>query len=668
MPGSRPSEAMRHSLLKEWSTAVSGALILGALGAGALAEAGSVREWLMVAAALVAGADVAGRAIRGLRDRHVSIELLVTLAAGGALVIGEYWEAAAVTFLFQLGAYLEKRTMRSTRAALGDLLDVAPERALVVRDGETVEVSPGEVAVGEVVVVKPGSRVPVDGEVLSGAAAVDESMITGEPMPADKGEGSQVFAGTVAQAGLLRVRATAVGTATTLARVIQRVEEAQEAKAPAQRFMERFARWYTPGIIGLASVTLIVTADLELALTLLVIGCPGALVISTPVSIVAGIGRAARSGILIKGGQHLEDAGRIDVMALDKTGTLTEGRPRLVNAVLLSDQAERVMAGAPAVSGGRSVQEDLRSEPPLAFDATVSFGDEGISEHSGSDGRAWLIRLAATAEVGSDHPLAKPVVAAARAMGPVPSPDTMRDYPGQGITATSDAREIAVGNTALMRSLEISLPTEAKTRMEEERSRGRTVSVVAVDGRVAGLLVFADTLRPEASEAVRRLRQAGVNRVVMLTGDSAPAVAAIARAAGIDEVHAELLPEDKQTRVAELRRDGRVVAMVGDGINDAPALATADVSVAMGAAGTDVALETADIALMADDLLKLPEAVRLSRLTRSNILQNVAVALLTVTALLAGVLVGEVHMAGGMLIHEASVLLVIGNAMRLLKA
>ncbi len=315
---------------RKWLTIISGSLIV--LGLIALYGFGLRGLWAasMLAAAFVAGSDIAWRAFHALRIRHFSIELLVTVAAIGALFIGEYWESAAVTFLFSFGAWLEARTLRQTRGALADLLKAAPEIATVIRDGQPVEIAASAVQPNEVVLVRAGNRIPVDGEVIDGNAAVSEAAITGEPIPAEKAPGSHVHAGTIAENGVLRIRATGIGADTTLARIIRRVEEAQEERAPSQRMIERFAQWYTPGIMVLALGAWAVTQDIRLALTLLVVACPGALVISTPVSIVAGIGRAARSGILIKGGQHLESAGRIDMLALDKTGTLTEGRPSLV--------------------------------------------------------------------------------------------------------------------------------------------------------------------------------------------------------------------------------------------------------------------------------------------------------------------------------------------------
>ena len=612
-------------------TLTSGALIVAALIAGHLLALDTLRDALMILAALVAGWDIAARAFFALRNRHVSIELLVTIATVGALAIGEYWEAAAVTFLFMLGAYLEARTMSRTRRALQELLELAPTSAIVLRDGQQVEVMPHMVAPGEIVLVKPGAKVPVDGEVVVGRAAINESAITGESLPVDKSEGDRVFAGTVSQNGVLQVRATGVGADTTLARIVRRVEEAQEERAPTQRFIERFAQWYTPAIILLSAVAYILSRDIELALTLLVIGCPGALVISTPVSIVAGIGQAAKRGILIKGGEYLENAAKITALALDKTGTLTRGEPHLTDVIALTPEPDD-----PRADGFSPAQQRV-------------------------------LRLAAIAEAGSEHPLAAPVVAEARASGDIPHADAFENLPGRGIVARQNGQRIAVGTPALMAELGVPVSAAAEAQMAALKEAGKTAVLVALDGEAIGVLGIADVPRESAPAVVARLRRAGLKQIAMLTGDDPRTAQAIGRAVGIDAIEAGLLPEDKLARIRQLQREGHVVAMVGDGVNDAPALAAAEIGIAMGAAGTDVALETADIALMADDLNKIPEAIELSKATLRNIRQNVAIALLTVSGLLAGVLLGEVHMAGGMFVHEISVLVVILNGMRLLR-
>ncbi|MCL3862882.1 cation-translocating P-type ATPase [Actinotalea sp. K2] len=613
---------VRSAARGPWTTSLlAGTLIALALVAEHLADRPDLGAPPMLLAAAVAGLPIARRALSSLRTGSVGIELLVTVAAGGAIVIGERWEAAAVTFLFAVGHALEAMTLGRTRRALGELLDLAPSTATVLRDGIQVVVLAGEVLTGETVVIKSGDRVPVDGRVLDGGAAVDEASITGESIPVEKSAGAQVFAGTISQGGFLVVRATGVGQDTTLARVIHRVEQAQEEKAPAQRLIERFARWYTPGIIVGAVVAGVVTGDVELALTLLVIGCPGALVISTPVSIVAGIGQAARRGILVKGGEHLETAARITAVAFDKTGTLTRGRPVLTDVI-----------PAPGTT------------------------------------RDDLLHWAATAEAGSEHPLARPVLVAAERAGLTPPalPDAVLPHPGRGIEARTGTHRVLVGSLRMIEDARLTLDPATRETVRALAAAGRTPLVVALDEGVLGVLGVADELRPEARAAVDALRAGGAT-LVMLTGDDARVARAVAATVGIQDVRAGLLPEDKLDAVRALQAQGHVVAMVGDGVNDAPALAAADVGIAMGAAGSGVAVETADVALLAADLLRVPEAVALARATVRTVRQNVAVSLVTVTVLIAGVLLGGVTMALGMFVHQASVLVVIANGMRLLR-
>ncbi|WP_203230286.1 heavy metal translocating P-type ATPase [Segeticoccus rhizosphaerae] len=614
--------------LRRWSTnrwavpVVSGLLIVAALVAGRLAGAEGPGDVLMVAAAVVAGSRIVRDALRALLVRTIGIDLLVSVAAIGAVIIGEHWEAAAVTFLFAIGHALEAATLNRTRSALAELVAVAPDVAVVLRDGSQIEVGATEVRPGETVLVKNGMKVPVDGAVIEGTGALDEASITGESMPVEKVPGDPVFAGTISRGGFLQVEATGIGADTTLARIIHRVEEAQDAKARTAQFMDRFSAWYTPAIIVLALVAGLVSGDVVLALTLLVIGCPGALVISIPVSIVAGIGRAAKDGILIKGGEFLETSAKISVVAVDKTGTLTHGRPKLTDVVVTDPDWDR--------SG--------------------------------------VLIWAARAEAGSEHPLARPILEAAAAEGLDTNglPEHTEPVPGQGILATVAGRRVLVGNAALLDRYDVTTG-HAPRAAEALASAGRTPMIVAVDDTAVGVIAVADEVRADAADMVARLHAAGVERVVMLTGDARQVAEAVAAATGVDEIHAGLLPEDKLEVVAQLQRQGHTVAMVGDGVNDAPALAIADIGVAMGAAGSAVAVETADIALMGDNLLRLPEAVSLARRTVRTMRQNIVVALATVLALLLGVVFGGVTMAIGMLVHEVSVLVVIANAMRLLR-
>lgn len=579
----------------------------------------------MLAAAVVAGYGIVVKAVRALIAKVIGIDLLVSVAAIGAVIIGNFWEAAAVTFLFAIGHALEAATLNKTRSALAELVAVAPDSAIVVRDGEQQEIPAGQVRMGEIVLVKNGAKVPVDGQVVSGTGALDEASITGESIPVEKSKGGQVFAGTVSRGGFLQVLATGIGADTTLARIIHRVEEAQDAKARTQAFIDRFSKWYTPAVMVLALAAGLISGDVVLALTLLVIGCPGALVISIPVAIVAGIGRAARNGILIKGGEYLETSAKISAVAVDKTGTLTEGRPQLTDVIVLDRALERTE----------------------------------------------VLRWAAAAEAGSEHPLARPILDTAHTegVGPHGVPGTVTPVPGKGIVSEVDGRRVLIGNPPLLEQYGIAEAATAKAARaaQDLAADGKTPMIIAVDQAVIGVVAVADQIRQDAPEMVARLHQAGVEKVVMLTGDTRLVAEAIGKATGIDEIHASLLPEDKLDAVTELQRQGHTIAMVGDGVNDAPALATANIGVAMGAAGSAVAVETADIALMGDNLLKLPEAIGLAKRTVSVMRQNIAIALITVVLLLAGVFADGVTMSIGMLVHEASVLVVIANAMRLLR-
>jgi Cd2+/Zn2+-exporting ATPase len=621
--------------------AVSGLLYAGGWTLGYLTTLDTASAAALVLAAVVGGYDIAKTAYHEVESRTLGIKTLVTLAAVGAIVIGSYWEAAAVVFLFALGSYLEGRTMRKTRNALEELLEMTPDTATVRRDGEQREVPAREVGEGEVVVVKPGEKIPVDGAVVEGESAVNQAPVTGESAPVHKADGDEVYAGTINQEGSLEVETTGSGTDTTLQRIIRRVEEAQEAQSPTENLIDRFAKYYTPGVLALAVGAYVVTQNAILSLTLLVIGCPGALVIGPPVSIVSAIGNAARSGVLMKGGEHLERAGKIDLVAFDKTGTLTKG--------------ETAVADVAGFDAGAGEVLEL---------AAIA---EKKSEHHLGDAilEAAQARPAAVTDGGTEAVRADTESAPADARS-VPDPESFGVAAGKGVVARHDGREIVVGNRSLLDERDVEVPGEVGDYVREREERGETVVHVVRDGVVVGAIAMRDELREAAPGVVQELQDAGIE-TVMLTGDNERVAAAVAEAVGIDDYRAELLPEDKQAVIEEYREDGRVVAMVGDGINDAPSLATADVGIAMGAAGTDTAIETADMALMADDLDRIPYAVELSKATRWNIFENVGLAVLTVTLLLAGVLTSYVTLALGMLVHEASVLAVIGNGMRLLR-
>ncbi|MGE5577473.1 MAG: heavy metal translocating P-type ATPase [Syntrophothermus sp.] len=611
----------------ERTVIVAGLLLVAGWLANRFPPAHLASQLAYVGATIVAGLPIARRAWGALRFRVIGIDLLVTLAAIGAILIGEYWEAGVVTFLFIFGAYLEARTMAKTRDAIQKLIRLAPKTAHVRRissEGAPVEleIPAGEVRLGEMVVVRPGETIPVDGRVLAGRASVNTASVTGESLPVEVTAGSRVLSGAVNEEGYLEISAERVGADTTFERIINLVEEAQEAKVPVQRFLEKFARYYTPGIILLAVAAYLFTRDLRMALTLLVIACPGALVMAAPVAVVAGIGTAAGHGVLIKGGEHLEKVGRVTALALDKTGTLTQGKLKVVR--------------------------------------TVGWGQDPDQ----------VLKMAAVVEHGSEHPIARAVLAAAAELPGPPEPqrlDGFHTVPGQGVVASIGEKTILVGNPRLFAGQNLTLPPAVLSHLKAEEELGRTVMLVGQDDHVIGAISAADVIRPEASRLVGGLEKAGVRNLVILTGDNPQAARHVAAQAGVTEVKAQLLPEDKVEVIKEIRGRGEVVAMVGDGLNDAPALAFADVSIAMGAAGSDVAVESADIALMSDRLDRIPFAIGLGKATMRVIRQNTVLAVVVVAVLVASVLMGKLELASGMFVHEASVMAVILNGMRLLR-
>ena len=625
--------SLTSSSSKSRIAGISGLLLILALAlhySGDPSWGAAARDITLVIASAVAGTPIAVRAWQALRARAFSIDLLVTVAVVGALIIGEYVESAVVSFLFVFGAYLEARTLDRTRRSLRELIDLAPQEAELVRDGTSVAVSVDDVEVGDRVLVRTGGRVPVDGTVVHGSASVDEAAITGEPLPVGKEVGDPMWSGTVVEDGYLELRADRVGEDTTFAQIVELVEDAQDSKARTQRFLDRFASWYTPAIIVASVGALLGTWDVRFALTFLVIACPGALVISTPVSLVAGLGNAARHGALIKGGDALERLARFDTLVVDKTGTLTTGRPEVTDVTTLSS----------------AVAEDE------------------------------ILRLAASLEQASEHPLGRTIVSAATDRGLTldGAPAGVEVVRGAGIRGLvgldDDVRVVAVGSDRLLTDMGYAVPTDVRERATALERLGNTVSYVTVDGALVGLVAIADRVRPEAAEAIASLRRKGVERFVMLTGDNPNTAAAVAAQVGIDgeqdEVHARLLPQDKAAHVRRLTGLGHRVAMIGDGVNDAPAIASADIGLAMGG-GTDVSLDTADVILVGNRFDQLLQARSVARSTLWNMAQNTTIALATVALLLGGVVGGVVHMAGGMLVHEVSVLVVILNAMRLIR-
>lgn len=576
---------------------------------------------LLIIATIVAGVPTFIRAWKASRLKMFSIELLVTIAVIGALIIGEYVESAAVTFLFLFGAFLEGRSLEKARASLKSLMEMAPLEATVIRDGLRSLIMAEEVVENDLVLIQTGEKIPIDGRVISGKGSVNEAAITGESVPASKGEDDQVFSGSILESGYLEVIAENVGEDTTFSKIIELVEEAQEGKAKTQRFLEKFAAIYTPGIMVLSALVWLITQDVHLALTFLVIACPGALVISAPVSIVAGIGNGARNGILIKGGEVMENLARLNAFVFDKTGTLTKGQPGVT--------------------------------------AVKTFG---ITEEE-------LLLMAAEAEVISEHHLGRAIVKEAERVGLklVNKPTDVEILKGRGIEVNLNGKPLYIGNRKGLIQNEIPVEAEVESYATEQEKAGNTAVFVAGDKRVLGIISIADAIRGKAKNTITDLREAGIERLVMLTGDNKYTANIVGEQLGMDRIYAELLPEEKAAKVKDCMGKGVKLAMLGDGVNDAPAIASADVGIAMGVAGTDIAMETADVVLMADNLDKLTHAVRLSKATVRNMKQNMFIAVGTVLLLLAGVLTKNVNLASGMLIHELSVLLVILNAIRLVR-
>lgn len=596
------------------------AIVLTMVGRGGSDGALIARDWTLIIASVLAGFPILLRAIQALLMRAFSIDLLVSIAVIGALIIGEYVESAVVSFLFLFGAWLEARSLERTRASLRELIDLAPTQATVLRDGERVTIDADDVEEGDTVIVTNGERIAVDGTVTGGSAEVSEASITGEPVPVGKSAGDQVFAGTIAESGFLEIQADRVGDETTFARIIELVEEAQDSKTRRQRFLDRFAQIYTPAIVLLAIIVLIWSRDLGFALTFLVIACPGALVISVPVAAVAGLGNIAKHGVLVKDGESLENLASANTLVVDKTGTLTVGRPVVTEI-----------------------------------------------EPAGALSDVELLRLAATVEAASEHHAARAIVAeaAAREVALVDGLSDIEVVTGVGVAGTVAGRTVIVGRRSLLQERGVVISDSVLAGATSREQDGTTVVYISVDGVFAGLIGVADEVRVEAADALASLRKRGIKKVIMLTGDNPHIAQKVADELGIDEVQASLLPADKAEIVRDLQARGARIAMVGDGVNDAAALATADVGIAMGTAGTDVSVETADVVLLTDRLDQLAHAHRVSQATVRIMMQNTALALATVVILIAAVFMHLIALAGGMLVHEISVLLVILNALRL---
>jgi Cd2+/Zn2+-exporting ATPase len=611
------------SIRSRWRLMAVAGVALGLGSAASFLDQPATAGALWMTGAIAGGVFPARRALAAIRSRTIDINVLMVIAVAGAIAIGELLEALSVVFLFAAAQWLEVRTLERARQAIRALIDLTPRQATVRRGAVEAVVPIDDVMHGDELIIRPGDKVPVDGIVAAGHSDVNEAPVTGESLPVDKAAGDDVYAGSINGRGALELRVTRIGRDTRLARIIHLVEEAQTRRAPVQTFVDRFARVYTPIVIALALVIAVVPAIgggdggvwLYRALVLLVIACPCALVISTPVSFVAALSAAARNGVLIKGGAFLERLSQVRTVAFDKTGTLTSGQLRVAAVTPLD--------GAPA-----------------------------------SD----VLRFAASVEQRSEHPLARAIVEhALRENVRLAAVSGFIAHPGMGAHGVVNDSRVIVGNEAMLRRSAVPVPDSATT------DGGGSQVFVALGGRAIGVIGVSDRPRAAARDALDLLRAHGVRRIVMLTGDRVESARTVAEAVGVDEYYASLLPEEKHARIRALRTDSGAVMMVGDGINDAPALAAADIGVAMGAAGSDVALETADVALMSDELLKLPYAVRLARATVRNVKTNVVVSLALKAAFLVMAVTGAATLWMAVLADTGASVIVVANALRLLR-
>jgi Cd2+/Zn2+-exporting ATPase len=598
-------------------TAITGILIVLAFAAKWLIKSETAESGLLLAASLIGGFPIAASAWQALKVKVISIDLLVTLAILGAFVIQEFEESAIVAFLFLFGAYLEQRTLSKTRSAIKELVEMVPETALrQTADGDFEEVDLDDLDEGDILLVKTGGKIPVDGEVVSGSGTANEASITGESMPLGKKPGDPVYAGTILENGTIRIKAEKVGDETTFGKIIELVEEAQDSKSQAERLIDRFSKYYTPVVLLLAIIVGLISQDLELAVTILVLGCPGALVIGVPVSNVAGIGNGAKQGILFKGSEVITKFSKVDTIMFDKTGTLTYGDPRV-------SQVKK-------------------------------YGQGQLAE-----------QLLVSVEKESAHPLAKAITGYYEDLE-AKEVEASQVLQGGGIVAQVAGQQVLVGNRYLLDQYHVPVTKEMEKDMEELASAGNSLVLVAVNGQLELALGLKDEIRAGVKEDLAALKKLGVKNLLLLSGDNQKTVDLVAEELGLTEAYGQLLPEDKAEFVKKRQAAGEIVAFVGDGINDSPSLARADIGIAMGS-GTDVAIETSNVVLMNGSFDRIPRALALAKATRRNMIENITIALAVVAVLLVSVLASSwMNMAIGMFVHEGSILVVILNAMRLL--
>jgi heavy metal translocating P-type ATPase len=576
---------------------------------------------LILFAVAILGAPIVFGAIKAVLSKNFNVDFLASIAIVASVLVREYIAAAIVAIMLTGGEILENYASEKATTAIEKLIRSAPQKARVRRNGSEIEVPIEEVQLGDIVIVKPGEKIPVDGLVIKGTATVNQATITGESMPVDKIPSDEVFGNTLLELGALEVKVTRVGEDTTFAHIIKLVREAQARKALIERIADRYARWFTPIILTIASLVFLVTGDALRVITIFLIACPCALTIATPTAVIAGIGNAAKKGILMRGGTILEKTAKINMVVIDKTGTLTTGNPEVVTI-------------------------------------------KGVNGRKETD----VLFLAALAERYSEHPLAKAVLKKAGSLGiDIADPSDFIVLPGYGVVTKFDGKEITVGNRRLLENKGIKIDKASENYLTTLEEDGQTTLLIAECRELVGILGVADSLREKIPQATEKMRRVGIKKIVMLTGDTSRIAKVVAKQAGVDEVKAELLPEDKVLYVEKFRATHKV-AMVGDGINDAPALASADVGIAMGAAGTDIAIETAGIVLTTNELGKVPEAIGLSKRTLNVIKQNIVFAL-AINVL--GVIIsttGIMHPILAAAIHEGNALSVVLNSVRLIRA
>ncbi|OPX64969.1 cation-translocating P-type ATPase [Methanoregula sp. PtaB.Bin085] len=580
---------------------------------------GELVNWVYLAAALVGSSYIWYSAYLGIREGDFTADIPVTIATIAAIAIGQYSAAAVVAVLLLLGGLLEELVAARADRALDALARLLPDRVTVRRNGNDVTLPLEELVVGDIVIIRSGERIAIDGEVLFGTGSVNQAAINGESAPVDKQKGDTVFAGTLNEIGALEIRATKVGTETTLGQIRRLIAEAQEQKAPIERILDRYAKIYTPVAIILGLLLWWWSGDILRAITMLIIFCPCVMVLATPTALVASIGNAALAGSLVKKGATVEALSNADIVIFDKTGTLTLGEPHMISAIPYGNTSEE-----------------------------------------------FLVRCAASAEKFSEHPIGKAVIrAAAQRNIAIPEPDSCEIVPGLGVKARSGGHEFLLGRPKMFSDLGIALPRDSEEKIRILSSGGRSVILVMIDHQLSGFLVFEDTVRENAQATIALLHRAGI-RTVLVTGDNRDATDLVARKVGITEVYADVMPQEKVAIVKRFQAEGRHVVFVGDGVNDGPALATADVGVAMGLAGTDVAIETADVALLSDDLSKLPHLFSISRKAIRTIRQNLVFAVGVLVIAVGLTIPGILTPVTGALLHELSSIPVIANSARLI--